>query len=99
MNKSSEGKKFDNGKLRWCLLPMQPIIQIIKVLMVGADKYGDENWKKVEPFRERYYNALMRHINAWWLGEKNDPEDGLHHLAHAACCILFLIWGDDNGII
>ena len=67
--------------------------------MFGSAKYSDNNWKKVDMLKQRYYNALMRHINAWWEGEKNDPETNMHHLAHAGCCILFLIWGDDNGIV
>jgi len=93
------GLKFDQEKLRWDLLPVGTVTQIIKVLMFGSAKYSDNNWKKVDMLKQRYYNALMRHINAWWEGEKLDPETNMHHLAHAGCCILFLIWGDDNGIV
>jgi len=92
-----EGKKYDTGKLRWNLLPSASIRQVIKVLMYGADKYGDFDWKKVTSVKERYYNAAMRHLNAWWEGEVNDPETKLHHLAHASCCLLFLIHFDIFG--
>jgi hypothetical protein len=33
----------------------------------------------------------MRHIMAFNDGEDKDPESGLSHLAHAACCIMFLL--------
>jgi hypothetical protein len=28
---------------------------------------------------------------AYWKGEDNDPETGLSHLAHAMCCVMFLL--------
>ena len=36
-----------------------------------------------------------------WQGEQTDSESGKHHLAHAVCCLMFLMWfdlvGGDNG--
>jgi hypothetical protein len=40
----------------------------------------------------------MRHVHAWRAGETKDPESGLHHLAHAGCCLLFMLWLDDRGV-
>lgn len=88
------GKKFDEGKRRWDLLPYNAVEDIVAVLTFGAHKYEDNNWQHVTPFKSRYLAATMRHIVAWIKGEKIDPESGINHLAHAACCILFLIWGD-----
>jgi len=85
------GLKFDSGKLDWALLPFESIEEIIKVLMVGAKKYKRDNWQLVDDGDTRYFNAAMRHITAWKQGEELDPETDLQHLAHAACCILFLI--------
>lgn len=90
------GKKHDSGKLRYSLLPSGTIKQIVEVLEHGAKKYDVNNWQNVSDSRTRYYNALMRHLEAWWNGEKLDPESGCHHLAHAGCCVLFLLWRD-NG--
>ncbi len=87
-----KGVKHDNGKLRWGLLPIEPIQEVIKVLMAGSKKYSDHNWKKIEDIPNRYYDATMRHITAWKLGEKKDKETGLSHLAHAICCLLFILW-------
>lgn len=89
-----KGKKYDNGKLQWHLLPIEPLRQIVRVLQHGAEKYEPNNWQKLENPRERYYNALLRHIFAWRDGEKYDTDSGLHHLAHAGANIIFLIWFD-----
>jgi hypothetical protein len=90
------GMKFDNAKPRWSLLPSGTVQQIIAVLEFGAAKYKENNWQHVQNSRDRYYDALMRHVHAWRGGEKNDPESGLHHLAHAGCCLLFLLWLDNQ---
>jgi len=86
------GVKHDQGKLEWTLVPWKSLKEIVEVLMYGNKKYPDPtnaNWKKVEP--ERYRKALLRHVIAWMDGEKNDEETGKSHLAHAGCCILFLL--------
>jgi hypothetical protein len=90
------GIKHDTGKPRWSLLPDGTVELVVRVLEAGAIKYTPGNWQKVPNARTRYYDALMRHVNAWWSGETRDPETHLHHLAHAACCILFLLWLDSN---
>lgn len=96
VNDEPIGKKFDSNKPRWSLLPEGVLTQVVKVLTFGSTKYADNNWKQVEPFRDRYYNAMMRHIEAWWSGEQDDTETKIHHLAHAICCAMFLIWGDNH---
>ena len=85
------GEKFDGGKLRMSLLPISALNEILSVLEFGAKKYAPDNWRKVDNLRERYFNAAHRHLSAWWSGERNDPESGFHHLAHCACCIIFLL--------
>lgn len=94
---SGLGMKFDSRKPRWSLLPKGTVLQIIEVLEFGAAKYAENNWRHVENGHQRYYDALMRHMEAWWLGEKTDPESGLSHLAHAGCCLMFLLWFDRNS--
>ena len=90
------GQKHDQGKRRKSLLPPNTVNQVIDVLEFGARKYAENNWRYVPDASTRYYDAADRHIEAWWRGEKTDPETGLSHLAHATCCLLFLIWLDDN---
>jgi hypothetical protein len=35
--------------------------------------------------------AAFRHMAAYAQHQQNDPETGLSHMAHAGCCILFLL--------
>ena len=95
-NKLKEGVKYDDGKLRWSLVPGGPMREVVKVLMHGAAKYDDHNWAKVDNWRERYYNAARRHLDEWWEGESLDKESNLHHLAHAMCCLLFLMGKEEK---
>lgn len=88
------GIKHDDNKLQWRLLPIEPIEDIIRVLMFGAKKYAPNNWQKIETVR--YYDAAMRHLTAWRQGEHLDPESKLPHLAHAGCCLLFMAWLERN---
>lgn len=88
---SKIGSKFDQDKTRWDLLPVGALRSIADVLAFGAAKYSEDNWKRVPNWRRRYYRAALGHLLAWWGGEDNDPESGYPHLAHAACCVLFLL--------
>ena len=85
------GVKLDLGKLRWDLLPMELVEEVVKVLTFGANKYSDNNWKKLDNGVERCYAAVQRHLVAWRKGENLDEETGLRHLAHAMCELLFVM--------
>lgn len=91
---ATRGVKYDQEKLRPSLLPMESVIDVIKVLMFGSKKYADDNWKIVPDAHKRYKDASMRHLMAYFAGEKNDEETGLSHLSHCVCCLLFMIWFD-----
>lgn len=92
----SKGIKHDNEKPRWSLLPAGCVAAVVRVLTFGSKKYADDNWKLVPDARKRYYDAMHRHIEAWWDGERADPETGEHHMAHAVCCAFFIMWLDDS---
>lgn len=93
----SEGRKDDSGKLPMHLLPPDALNEIARVLDFGAKKYAPRNWEKGMAW-SRPYAALIRHMFAWWSGEKTDPETGISHLAHAGCCILFLLAYEQRSI-
>ena len=90
----TEGKKYENGKLRYDLIPPEVLESLAKVLTYGSEKYGANNWQGLADFEPRYYAALQRHLNAWRQGEAADKESGLHHLEHALCNVAFLLWGE-----
>ena len=82
--------KFDGDKLPLHLLSTEAMNQTAAVLAFGAEKYAAHNWRKGFVW-SRPLAAAMRHITAFNAGEDRDPESGLSHLAHAACCIMFLL--------
>lgn len=89
------GVKGDGAKPRPTLLLKscnKAVQSVIDVLEYGARKYSADNWKKVE--HARYLDAAFRHMIAYTSGEVNDSESGKHHLAHAMCCILFMLQMD-----
>ena len=88
------GRKFDENKLEYGLIPPLAQQEMVRVLTFGAQKYERDNWKKVPESKRRYFDAMERHIWAWKMGEQLDPESGIHHLAHAMCCLSFLFEHD-----
>lgn len=82
--------KHDAGKARLGLLPPRALEAVGRVLTLGASKYTPGNWRRVDD-RTRYVDAALRHVFAFMRGEARDPESGEHHLAHAVCCLLFLV--------
>ncbi|MET3559775.1 hypothetical protein ABID39_000452 [Bartonella japonica] len=85
-----EANKNDDGKPRVELIPPSQLMEIGRVLEFGAKKYGANNWRNGMHW-SRLQGAALRHLLAWSEGENTDSESGLSHLAHAACCILFLM--------
>ena len=84
-----EGKKFDTQKPKTYLLPPKALMEVSKVLTIGAEKYDEENWRKLDNLQNRYTGATLRHLFAHMDGEQLDSETDLSHLAHAVCCLLF----------
>jgi hypothetical protein len=82
--------KFDQHKLPLNLLSTEAMNQTAAVLAFGAQKYAAHNWRAGFAW-SRPLAAAMRQLTAFNDGEDRDPESGLSHLAHAACCIMFLL--------
>jgi hypothetical protein len=85
------GPKFDKEKPDYTLLPWDAVEDVVRVLDFGAKKYARDNWKYVDDAHNRYLAAAFRHMSAYAQGEQTDAETGLSHMAHAACCVLFML--------
>lgn len=97
MSKEVEGMKWDNEKLMYDLVPPAALEGLVRILTYGAQKYAPYNWMKVRPI-ERYYAALMRHLEAVRKGEWLDPESGHPHMDHVMCNVVFLreLWAEEK---
>jgi hypothetical protein len=95
--KMLEGKKFDENKLEWNLLPFDSLEELVKIYMLGKNKYGFENWKKGFTYN-RLFDAAMRHLLAWKNKQDLDEESGLNHLMHCVWNCVTLFWMQKNNI-
>lgn len=85
------GEKHDQEKPPLALLDADFLEEIASVLGFGARKYAADNWRNGISYR-RLISAAYRHLGAINRGEDIDPESGLPHTGHLACCIMFLSW-------
>lgn len=66
-------------------------------LLDGMLKYGRSNFRAIGVRSSIYYDATVRHLNAWMEGEDTDPDSGVPHLAHALACIAIIVDTDAAG--
>ena len=86
-----------DGKLRWDLLPLAEIDDIVRVYTEGAKKYADNSWQNIPDGFERYRAALLRHMTAYMKGERYDKETGLMHLAQICWNAIALLYYDKHN--
>lgn len=82
--KVSKKNDYIDNKLRWDLLPLEEIEDIVKVYTAGAAKYGDNQWQSLENGVKRYKGALLRHLVEFDKGNEIDEETQCRHLAQVA---------------
>ena len=85
-----KGAKYDDGKPRPSLVPVEGIEAIMQVREFGKAKYADaEDWRKVP--REKWLDALLRHVlHIWDDPLAIDDESGLPALWHVITNAAFL---------
>ena len=82
----TEARKNDrlDDKLRWELLPLEDVEDIVRVYTAGAKKYGPDQWQNLPDGIRRYKAALLRHLVEFDKGNEIDEETGCRHLAAVA---------------
>lgn len=70
---------------------------VAEVAGFGGNKYSRYNFMKGYDW-SLSYDALQRHLNAFWAGDNVDEESGLPHVAHAAWHCLALLSFLDRGL-
>jgi hypothetical protein len=84
-------------------MPANVLLEAGLVKLHGDLKYGRFNWREAGVRGSVYYDAAFRHIAAWYEGEDDDPDSGIHHIAHAITGLIVLRdsimrgnWTDDR---
>ena len=90
-------------KVPFSTVPAGVVAEIGLGMLEGARKYGRHNYRVAGVRASVYYDALFRHITAWWEGEDIDPGSGMNHVAKAITTLVVLrdammndLWTDDR---
>ena len=65
----------------------------------GARKYGRFNWRETTVTSSVFYDAMMRHLLAWWNGEDHALDSLVHHLGHLQAGAAIIMDGELNGVL
>jgi len=71
-------------------VPTGSLLEVGLAVLEGARKYGRHNYRVSGVRGSVYYDAVMRHISAWWEGQDIDPDSGMHHIVKAIAGLLVL---------
>ena len=63
---------------------------IARAMMYGARKYSRGNYRLSGMKHSRLIAACLRHLMAYLAGEREDPESGESHIAHALASLSML---------
>lgn len=84
-------------------VPARVTAEVGLALLEGALKYGRHNFRIAGVRASVYYDAVFRHLGAWWEGQDIDPESGLSHVTKAIAGLMVLRdsmlaknWTDDR---
>lgn len=100
LNMAHNDKSLVN-KRRWTLLPWTALEEVVRAFEDGVKpgKYQVDDWQNgdLKDLRTVYVDAAFRHLTKWMRGERCAEDSGVNHLAHAAACMLILLWHDGHG--
>jgi hypothetical protein len=80
-------------------VPMGVVVEMGVGMLEGAAKYGRHNYRCAGVRASVYFDALMRHMVAWWEGEDLDPDSGLSHVTKALCTLAVLRDAQMQGMV
>lgn len=90
----TKNAKFKHGRAKqsYSSVPASALTAMANVMESGAEKYGAYNWRDNGVDCTTYFDAVMRHLIAWYHDGINvDSDSGYHHLAHVmSCCAVVL---------
>lgn len=76
------GGEKNAKNIRLHAIPWEALRELGKVFAFGEAKYDDYNFRKGYKW-SLSFDAMLRHMWAFWNREDTDEESGLHHMAHA----------------
>lgn len=86
------------SKTHMSAIPPVAIKALGDAMQNGADKYGLFNWRDTTVTATVFYDAMLRHLLAWYSGEDFADDSALHHLAHLMANCAILLDAKDIGV-
>lgn len=71
-------------------VPQAPLAEVGVALLEGGRKYGRHNYRKTKVRASTYFDAVWRHLSAWYEGEDIDPMSGVPHISKAMAGLFVL---------
>lgn len=71
-------------------MPAEALWELGKTYAVGAKKHGWESWREPRSWLE-VYDAMMRHMLQWRMGEDKSSDDHHYHMGAVAHRALWLL--------
>lgn len=85
------GVRLKLGKVQPHRTPLHLLDGVNRTWEFGDKKYPDQwNWTKAMAWSVPY-DAALRHLSRWYMGETFDTESGQNHLNHAIANLLILV--------
>lgn len=84
------GHKAGNDE-RYSLIPAKPLRELARHYGLGSQKYQDHNWRLGYSWHLSY-DALCRHLQAFWDGEDYDPDPRYQGLSVPVKHITAVAW-------
>ncbi len=102
---ASQGEKKETNpkdavgikKFSMANVPPDVLVGLGMAMSEGALKYGRFNWRATGVRASVYFDAAMRHMLSYWMGQKRDPDSGIHHLVKAMACFAVLVDAEQRG--
>ncbi|QNL30796.1 hypothetical protein SEA_ESTES_87 [Mycobacterium phage Estes] len=83
---SSTGGQKAGNNVRASLIPWAELLEVAELYGKGALKYEDHNWMKGYDWHLSF-DALIRHLSEWWLGNEYDDGEGGTGLEHLTAVV------------
>lgn len=92
-----------SNKVPFSTVPARVMAEVGLAMLEGSCKYGRHNYRDAGVRASVYYDAVLRHLAAWWEGQDIDPDSGLPHIVKAMAGLAVLRdsmingnWNDDR---
>lgn len=87
------------GKPVTSSIPPVALLALGTAMQDGVSKYGLFNWRETAVTSTVFYDAMMRHLIAWYSGEDFAPDSGIHHLAHLMAGAAIILDADLHKVL